>query len=190
MARAKIDIDATLKSYDDATRRGLRRRGFAGDEFDSALSKAKGELDNPTAAQSRTVANDYKEPREEDESVPRTSDSADPGDRLGHEKKPAARYWTSVPVTEADKALYYGLHLHSPDNKFGLHTHVPGGTLSGGHTHGPQNRMGAHHHKEIDTSPDPQKQDPPGIMLDGHHVHQTGENMPSGPHTHTPENFG
>lgn len=185
------DIDATIKSYDDATRRGLRRRGFAGDEFDSALSKAKGELDSPTPVRSRTVASGYEEPREEDDSVPRTSDSADPGDPNSHEKKLEGNYWARPPISKEEKAIYYGLHLHSPDNKFGLHSHVPGGSLTGGHTHGPQNRMGAHHHNQVEQLTDEQKQtqDPKAYMIDGHHVHND-PNMPTGSHQHDPRNFG
>lgn len=100
---------------------------------------------------------------------------------------PEARQWTRPPVTEDEKALYLGVHLHTESNPLGLHTHVPGGTVLGGHTHGPQNRLGVHQHKaELPKEPFGK----PGIMaqLDGPHDHQN--NHPDGGHDHLPENFG
>ncbi len=173
--------------YEAATERGIRRRGFGGCAFEDALARAKTEADaTPELSSELTVAGaGYKDQRDHDDSVPRTSDSADPGDRTGHEVKPDAPYWTSVPVTEEEKTIYYGRHIHTPDNPLGLHSHVPGGPLLGGHTHGPQNRLGAHHHKEVSDD----AADPKAYMIDGHHVHQTGTNMPCGSHEHVPENF-
>lgn len=188
MVKINVDIDV---EYQAATVRGLNRRAFSGDTFDVALSKAKESFDNPPSIKSRTVADDYSEPREEDDSVPRTSDSSDPGDPNGHEKKLAGHYWSHPPISEQDKVIYYGLHIHSIDNKFGLHSHIPGGPLSGGHSHGPQNRLGAHHHHEVKTLSDKEKvtRDPQGYMLDGYHVHND-PNMPTGSHPHDPRNFG
>jgi hypothetical protein len=156
-------------------------RGFGNEGFGAALDAAKKEFDEPTQHAPQTVSADYKDPREYDDSVPRTSDSADPGDKQGHEVKLEIKAWPRVPVTPEEWDIYHGLHMHTPDNKFGLHTHMPGGTLTGGHTHGPQNLLGAHHHKEeVDQ----------GVLIDGQHTHQSTTNMPDGYHGHTPENFG
>lgn len=97
------------------------------------------------------------------------------------------KYWAYPPITEEDKAIYYGLHIHSASNPFGLHTHVKGGKLSGAHTHSPQNRLGGHTHKDIDVK---DKKYPRGYSIDGHHYHEMNENKPGGPHGHHPENFG
>ena len=165
-------------AFEEATARGLRRRGFAGNEFDSALRSASDQVKNPPRVRARSVEYD-----DINKGMPRKTDEADPGDKMGHEVKPEVKNWTSIPLTEADKAIYHGLHFHGSDNKFGLHTHLRGGELMGGHTHGPQNRLGAHHHRVLDDTVQ-------GVMIDGFHVHETGQNLPCGPHTHTPENFG
>ncbi len=117
---------------------------------------------------------------------PRVSDSAEPGDEYGHAVKPASKHWESPPLSEADKAIYYGYHIHSESNPLGLHTHLKGGMSGGAHTHGPQNRLGGHTHKNIDLK---DKQYPGGYSIDGHHYHDYNENKPGGPHTHNPENF-
>ena len=100
---------------------------------------------------------------------------------------PEARQWSRAPVTEDEKALYWGVHMHTESNPLGLHTHIPGGKAAGGHGHGPQNRLGVHQHK-MDMPKEPFGK--PGVMLqlDGNHDHQY--NHPDGGHDHLPENFG
>jgi len=99
-------------------------------------------------------------------------------------------HWTKVPETESEKALFYGYHIHSKDNPYGLHTHMPGGKLGGAHKHGPQNRLGLHTHTVDTTELDSQflfsAQSP--VYIDGPHEH--GSNMPDGGHNHNPQNFG
>ena len=158
---------------------------FSEKELSDVLEKVKNRLDEDSTEQSVTISSNYNY-----DQVLKNTDSSDPGDMHGDGIKPDTKYWTKIPITEEEKAIYYGLHFHSLDNKFGLHTHIPGGELSGGHTHGPQNRMGAHHHRDVNLDPDPKIQDPPMIPIDGYHVHHTGQNMPSGPHNHVPGNFG
>ncbi len=97
------------------------------------------------------------------------------------------KHWNYPPVTDEDKAIYQGLHIHTESNPLGLHTHLKGGKLGGGHTHSPQNRVGGHTHKDIDLK---DAKYPRGYSIDGHHVHHHNENKPGGPHTHHPENFG
>ena len=118
---------------------------------------------------------------------PRVSDSANPGDERGHAVIPQGKQWDSVPVTEKDKAIYDGLHIHTQSNPTGLHTHLKGGKLGGAHTHGPQNPLGGHTHKDIDVK---DIKYPRGYSIDGHHYHGHNENKPGGCHTHHPENFG
>ena len=97
------------------------------------------------------------------------------------------KQWTYPPVSEEDKAIYNGLHIHTQTNPLGLHTHLKGGKLGGGHTHSPQNRLGGHTHKDIDVK---DIKYPRGYSIDGHHVHDFNENKPGGCHGHHPENFG
>jgi hypothetical protein len=129
----------------------------------------------------------YEIERESEKDLwPRTSDSADPGDPRGHAIKPEGKEWTYTPVTEEDKAIYDGLHIHTQSNPLGLHTHLRGGKPGGAHSHSPQNRLGGHTHKEIDNV---DKSNPQAFSIDGHHYHSQGENKPGGQHTHHPSNF-
>jgi hypothetical protein len=98
--------------------------------------------------------------------------------------------WSRPVLSDEDKAVYYGYHIHSKDNVFGLHTHIPGGPLGGGHTHGPQNRLGYHQHRYSPEEIVTFKFARPGLMiqLDGPHEHRC--NAPDGKHVHSEENFG
>ena len=98
--------------------------------------------------------------------------------------------WDRPVETPADKALYYGYHIHSKDNMYGLHAHYPGGPLGGGHLHNAQNPQGYHTHRYSQEELLQFKFARPGIMiqLDGPHVHQ--QNAPDGKHVHCEENFG
>jgi len=119
---------------------------------------------------------------------PRTSDSSEPGDERSHIKKPEGKYWDAPPVNETEKAIYWGLHVHSESNPLGLHTHMKGGKLAGAHGHGPANRLGGHTHKDIELK---EKGDfPRGFSVDGHHMHDYMLNAPAGAHQHSAENFG
>ena len=99
-------------------------------------------------------------------------------------------YWDRPVETPADKALYYGYHIHSKDNMYGLHAHYPGGPLGGGHLHNSQNPQGYHTHRYTVEELTQFKFSRPGVMieLDGPHVHQ--QNAPDGKHVHSEENFG
>jgi len=99
-------------------------------------------------------------------------------------------YWDRPVVTPEDEALYYGYHIHSKDNVYGLHAHYPGGPLGGGHLHGAQNKLGYHTHRFNVEQLAQFKFARPGIMisLDGPHNHQ--HNAPDGKHHHSEENFG
>lgn len=99
-------------------------------------------------------------------------------------------YWTRPVTSDEDKALYYGFHIHSKDNVYGLHRHYPGGPLGGGHTHGAQNPQGYHTHRYSQEELLQFKFARPGVMiqLDGPHEHEL--NAPDGKHTHCEENFG
>jgi hypothetical protein len=120
---------------------------------------------------------------DEDQSYwPRTPGSSDSGDPYGSMVKPkGVPVWSKKPSGDAEWAIYDGLHIHSESNPLGLHTHIIGGTMSGGHSHGPQNRFGLHHHKKEKINF--------GADIDGTHVHD-GANHPDGKHGHRPENFG
>lgn len=95
------------------------------------------------------------------------------------------RAWNKVPETESEKALYYGFHVHTHSNPYGLHTHVPGGQPAGGHFHSPGNKTGKHRH-DIDIK---EKGTYGPLSLSGDHVHKEC-NMPDGKHEHHPEHFG
>jgi hypothetical protein len=139
-----------------------RNRGLQHSDFSELLKKASSEYDY-------------------DDGV-RRNPGTDIADPYGSQKKPEnVPVWDSVPVTPEEEAIYWGKHIHSESNPLGLHSHVKGGTPSGGHSHGPQNRFGSHHHKT----------ETPlyGITLDGSHIHD-GANHPDGGHLHCPENFG
>ena len=99
-------------------------------------------------------------------------------------------YWPKAPATEEEESLYYGDHIHSKDNVYGLHAHYPGGPLGGGHSHGPQNRLGYHTHRYDTKALQQFMFARPGhmIQLDGAHEHHM--NAPDGCHTHCAENFG
>lgn len=99
-------------------------------------------------------------------------------------------HWPRPVTSDEDKALYYGFHIHSKDNAFGLHAHYPGGPLGGGHLHSPQNPQGYHTHRYNQEELLQFKFARPGVMiqLDGPHEHQ--HNAPDGKHTHCEENFG
>lgn len=99
-------------------------------------------------------------------------------------------HWTKCPETDSEKAIFYGFHIHSKDNPYGLHTHVPGGQLLGAHKHGPGTKLG-HHTHAIDTRnmPDSFLISPNSpVYLDGEHGH--GELHPDGGHRHAPNTFG
>jgi hypothetical protein len=99
-------------------------------------------------------------------------------------------HWKKSPETDEEKALFYGFHIHSKDNPYGLHTHIPGGNLLGAHKHEPGNLQGAHTHA-IDTRDIPNQflisPDSP-VYLDGEHEHQ--DLHPDGGHQHAPNTFG
>lgn len=99
-------------------------------------------------------------------------------------------YWDRPVTTPEDHALYYGYHIHTKDNVFGLHAHYPGSPLGGGHLHGPQNKLGYHTHRYNNEELLQFKFARPGIMiqLDGPHNHQ--HSAPDGMHNHQEENFG
>lgn len=111
-------------------------------------------------------------------------------DISGKEAYNLDHYWTRPVLTPEDEALYYGYHIHSKDNVYGLHAHYPGGPLGGGHTHGPQNRLGYHTHRFDVYQLKQFKFARPGIMIeiDGPHEHQM--NAPDGCHEHQSANFG
>lgn len=157
--------------------------GLNPDVFDNALKKAKELSDDPRMHRAATSQDYDKIVANHAGYWPRTSDSSDPGDPFGYKIKPHnVKVWETVPSTEAEKAAYYGLHIHTESNPFGLHSHFPGGKLSGGHTHSPSNRFGVHTHLD-------HEDDDVMYSVDGNHTHERGENMPCGPHTHVPENF-
>lgn len=100
-------------------------------------------------------------------------------------------HWWDRPIeSDADKALYYGYHVHSKDNMYGLHAHYPGGPLGGGHKHNAQNPQGYHTHRYSQEELLQFKFSRPGVMiqLDGPHKHEC--NAPDGKHVHCEENFG
>ncbi len=99
-------------------------------------------------------------------------------------------YWDRPVTSDEDKALYYGYHIHSKDNVYGLHAHYPGGPLGGGHKHGPQNKLGRHTHRYSPEDLQQYKFARPGfiIAIDGPHEHEY--NAPDGKHIHAEENFG
>ena len=143
-----------------------KNRGFQHSFFSEALKKS---INN-------------KMPDELGEGGVRETPGTDIADPYGSKLKPKnVPVWDKPPMSDEEKAIYYGKHIHSESNPLGLHSHVPGGKIGGGHSHGPQNRFGAHHHKNIKPIY--------GISLDGSHVHD-GENHPCGGHVHCPENFG
>ncbi len=170
-----------------------RDKGFKEDAFEKALESAEDIQLDPNFNRFAT-AEHYKARSHDDEGYetkkwPRLPDSSHPGDPFGFKIKPKnVKVWTKTPITEQEKSIYDGLHIHSETNKFGLHSHFPGGKLSGGHTHSPSNRFGLHHHKEINES---EITVTSGWQLDGPHTHEIGDNKPCGPHIHAnPENFG
>lgn len=99
-------------------------------------------------------------------------------------------YWDKAPETDEEQHLFYGYHIHSKDNPYGLHTHIKGGKLGGAHRHGPQNRLGYHTHAvDIRELPDSFLIAPDSpIYLDGPHEHYM--QSPDGSHNHNPYNFG
>jgi hypothetical protein len=142
-----------------------RNRGLQAGDFKDAIERSIADYDNDDSC----------------EGIPKTP-GTDIADRYGTSVKPdGVPVWDAPPVSPEEEAIYFGNHIHSESNPLGLHSHIKGGTPSGGHTHGPQNRTGAHHHK--------QEVARYGITLDGSHAHD-GYNYPDGPHTHCPENFG
>jgi hypothetical protein len=157
--------------------------------LNKALTKAAEDIKEPGFSnRARNHYGDYDHDYKHTAVWPRTSDSAEPGDELGYEVKPEGESWDAPPVTEAEKAIYYGLHIHSQSNPTGLHTHMKGGKLGGAHTHGPANRLGGHTHKDISFKKDGRW--PRGYSLDGQHMHDYKANMPAGSHVHCVENFG
>jgi hypothetical protein len=154
---------------------------YEGDEVADLFEKASANIDSPSYRKTHVgdllgrVFGD-----ECNDGVPRHPGSSELDDPRASIKKPPGKYWTKVPSSDEEKAIYQGLHIHTVDNPLGLHSHVPGGTLGGGHSHGPSNQQGEHYHGEAPVV---------GKNVDGRHVHKRGENMPSGPHVHCPENF-
>jgi len=149
-------------------------KGFRHDAFEEALERADEDVRDPFF-DDYANASEYVEANGKEDKWPRTPGSSDSGGPYDGLIKPKdVPVWTSPPSSDAEKALYYGAHIHSESNPIGLHTHVPGGALSGGHSHGPQNRLGVHSHTESKT-------------LDGKHVHKS--NHSDGKHDHCPENF-
>lgn len=144
-----------------------KNRGLQHAAFSDALKQANG---------------GHIAPEDEHKGGVRRNPGTDIADPYGSLLKPTnVPVWDHPPLTPAEEALYFGVHIHSESNPLGLHTHITGGTAGGGHSHGPQNRFGSHTHQVgIPLY---------GRQLDGSHVHD-GENMPAGPHTHCPENFG
>lgn len=99
-------------------------------------------------------------------------------------------YWDKAPQTDEEKALFYGFHIHTKDNPYGLHSHVPNGTLLGAHKHTPLNPLGSHTHA-IDTRDIPNDfliSPMSPVYLDGEHEHQ--DLHPDGGHQHAPNTFG
>jgi hypothetical protein len=144
-----------------------RNRGLQPDDFSNALQRASG---------------DDQMPDELGEGGVRSTPGTDIADPYGSQVKPkGVPVWNKAPTTPEEEALYYGVHIHSESNPMGLHSHVKGGTMSGGHSHGPQNRFGSHHHKTEEILY--------GVTVDGVHVHD-GANHADGGHVHCPENFG
>jgi len=154
-----------IESCLDPRKRNMdRNRGLQADGFSAALKKAGA---------------DYTDM---DEEGVRRNPGTDIADPYGSQVKPkGVPVWDHPPLTPAEEAMYYGVHIHSESNPMGLHSHVPGGSPGGGHSHGPQNRFGSHHHKTETPLH--------GISLDGSHTHD-GANHPDGTHSHCPENFG
>ncbi len=155
----------------DPSKRPLdRNRGLQADGFAEALRKAGAD------------GHEYPQDDELGEGGVRSTPGTDIADPYGSQVKPqGVPVWEHPPLTPAEEAVYYGTHIHSESNPLGLHSHVLGGTPSGGHSHGPQNRFGSHHHKA--------EKPLYGITLDGVHVHEHGDNKPCGQHLHGPENF-
>lgn len=89
--------------------------------------------------------------------------------------------WDHAPSTPEEKAIYEGWHVHGPSNPYGLHTHIPGGELTGGHTHGPQNKFGEHTHKDTGEEQGP-------VSRSGKHTHS--HQYPDGAHEHPVQDFG
>jgi hypothetical protein len=96
-------------------------------------------------------------------------------------------HWDRVPKNEEEKAIYYGFHIHSEDNPFGLHSHMIGGPLTGAHTHSPANLLGSHTHKSVPSYVLDSNNHLGLIQIDGKHTHK--DNKPDGGHEHMPENF-
>lgn len=161
-----------------------KHKGFLDDAFEGSLERAGKLAAHPqfdefaTAEHFKKAVSDGKVNEYHGKNKwPRLPGSSDTGDPYGHLLKPATTSkWTKPPLSPEEKALYYGVHLHSESNPLGLHTHNTGGTLSGGHSHGPQNRLGVHTHQET-------------VSVDGKHTHEA-KNFPDGGHDHLPDHFG
>lgn len=158
-----------------------KNKGISYDSLIEALDKVESTSKDPNFERC-TTANDYYK-TQGSKNTPKDPGTSDPSDPFAHIIKPTSKVWEKPILTAEDEAIYYGLHIHSSTNPFGLHSHFPGGTLTGAHTHGPVNKYGVHTHKET--------VDPYGpTMLDGKHVHKLGANAPCGKHVHEiPENF-
>ncbi len=154
-------------------------------QFNKALKKADSTAKDDNINKYSNGIDYLKSRGDEEDSEcvwPRTPGSTDTGDPYDGILKPLnVPIWSKPPSSDSEKALYYGVHIHSETNPLGLHTHVPGGKLAGGHTHGPSNRFGSHHHKSTSIQN--------MTNVDGKHIHE-GKNYPDGGHEHTPENFG
>ncbi len=161
-----MDHENYIEGCLDPSKRNMdRNRGLQAKDFGDALSRAD---------------DHYSE--EDMKGGVRSTPGTDIADPYGSQMKPqGVPVWDRPPVTPEEEAIYYGVHIHSESNPLGLHSHVKGGTSSGGHSHGPQNRFGSHHHKT--------EKPLYGITLDGVHTHD-GANYPDGSHGHCPENFG
>ncbi len=148
------------------------------DLFD-IFDKASKNLQDPNFLNSAS-ANHYVN-NKDDKFWPRTPGSSNTGSDYDGLYKPDGKSWDVAPVTESDKQLYFGVHIHNERNPLGLHSHVPGGNPGGQHSHGPVNRMGVHTHKEIQPGD-------MGLTVDGEHVHS--QNHPDGGHEHRASTFG
>lgn len=103
--------------------------------------------------------------------------------------------WDRRPETVEEEHIYYGLHFHSPDNPWGLHTHsiekFRRGELGGGHLHAPSNPLGVHTHAHI-PEPENRAERPRNgtVFVDGKHLHNPETQYPDGSHSHRSHSFG
>lgn len=159
-----------------------KEKGYGGHELFDILDKAADQGKKPSFIK-KVLGSDLLEKLQQSELHRNLGGSAPRDPRSSIVKPTGLKYWTKFPASEEEQAIYYGVHIHTQDNPLGLHSHMPGGPLSGGHNHGPDNQYGEHYHGE-------ELQHGHGRSLDGAHVHDPDANMPCGPHEHCPPNFG